>query len=143
MFQGLMTGLGYGIYEATVFSDWAAPGLLVLPGGDRASIVEAFQAAFVSGVVRMASLPLLHAAWTAMAGYFVGLSYASRGRPAATLSAGLSIPIAAHGLYRGFLASGLGFFAFLIAGLTLLLFLAYERNARRSFDDVSRTAPPR
>lgn len=143
MFLGLMTGLGYGIYEATVFSDWAASGLLVLPAGDRASIVQAFQAAFVSGVVRMATLPLLHAAWTGMAGYFVGLSFASNGRPAATLVAGLSIPIVAHGLYRGFLASGLGFFAFLVAGLTLLLLLAYGRNASRPLPDSPRAIPPR
>ncbi|MCG3194733.1 MAG: hypothetical protein DIJKHBIC_03998 [Thermoanaerobaculia bacterium] len=142
-FQGVMTGLGFGLYEAAVFTDWAAPGLLVFPLGDKTSIALAFQAAFVSGIVRMISLPLLHGVWTGMTGYFVGFSYLSGKRPAAILLAGLSIPIALHGSYRAFLASGFGFFAFLCALMSLLLFLAYSRNARKSVDEAPRPVPPR
>jgi RsiW-degrading membrane proteinase PrsW (M82 family) len=142
MFHGLMAGLGFGIYEAVIYGEWVSPRNAghMLP--EAGALTLSLYAAFVANVVRMVSLSLLHAVWTAIAGYFIGLSFVAQKKPAAILLIGFSVPILLHGLYSTFLASGLGFFAFLVATLSLLLFLSYRQNAGRILAEIRKPVTP-
>ena len=93
---------------------------------------------FVSSVVRTVSLPLLHAVWTAIVGYFIGLSFAARRKTNAVLLIGLLIAATLHGVYDAFLSSNMGLLALLVAALTLFLFLSYRRNADRVIAEIRR-----
>jgi RsiW-degrading membrane proteinase PrsW (M82 family) len=138
VFYGLMSGLGFGVYEAVAYTEWVNPhqatALSILTGSPTIGLY----AYFVASVVRTVSLPLLHAVWTAIVGYFVGLSFAARRKTRAVLLIGLLIAALLHGLYDAFLSEGMGLVAFLVAALTLLLFLAYRRNADRVIAEVRR-----
>jgi RsiW-degrading membrane proteinase PrsW (M82 family) len=138
VFYGLMSGLGFGVYEAVAYTEWVSPrqatALSILTGSPTIGLY----AYFVTSVVRTVSLPLLHAVWTAIVGYFIGLSFSARRKTNAVLLIGLLIAAVLHGLYDAFLSAGMGFLAFLVAALTLLLFLAYRRNANRVIAEVRR-----
>lgn len=138
VFYGLMSGLGFGVYEAVAYTEWVNPrqanALSLLVGSPTVGLY----AYFIASVVRTVSLPVLHAVWTAIVGYFIGLSFAARRKTNAVLLIGLAIAAVLHGLYDAFLSQGMGFVAFLVAALTILLFLAYRRNADRVMAEVQR-----
>src|SRR6185295_15569536 len=106
---------------AVTYTEWVNPrnatALSVLVGSPTIGLY----AYFVSSVVRIVSLPLLHAVWTAIVGYFIGLSFAARRKTNAVILIGFLIAAVLHGLYDAFLSQQLGFVAFLIAAVTLLL----------------------
>src|SRR5207253_2306695 len=93
---------------------------------------------FVASVVRIVSLPLLHAVWTALVGYFIGLSFAARRKTNAVIVTGLLIAAVLHGLYDAFLSQGMSFVALPVAAVTLVLFLSYRRSADRVLLEIQR-----
>ncbi len=136
VFYGLMSGLGFGFWEAVVYTEWMTPLQAASLAAETGSVPAALFASFVSSAVRILSIPLLHAIWTAIAGYFIGLSFVLARKTTALLVTGFAVSTLLHGLYSTFLASGLGFFAFLAAVASLLLFLAYRRNEERLAEEV-------
>lgn len=138
LFYGLMSGLGFGVYEAIAYTELVNPRNAAILGYHAGSMTIGLYAYFVSSVVRIVSLPLLHAVWTAMVGYFIGLSFAARKKTNAVLLIGFLIASVLHGLYDAFLTSGTPLLAFGIATLSLLLFLSYRRNADRVLAEVRR-----
>jgi RsiW-degrading membrane proteinase PrsW (M82 family) len=138
VYYGLMSGLGFGVYEALMYTEWVNPhqatALSILAGSPTVGLY----AYFIASVVRTVSLPLLHAVWTAIVGYFIGLSFAARRKTSAVLLIGLLIAAVLHGLYDAFLSADMGLVAFATAALTLLLFLSYRRNADRVIAEVRR-----
>jgi RsiW-degrading membrane proteinase PrsW (M82 family) len=72
------------------------------------------------------SLPLLHAVWTAIVGYFIGLSLSAPRKTPAPLVIGFLIAAALHGLYDAFQSAGSPLLALGVAAFSLLLFLSYR-----------------
>jgi RsiW-degrading membrane proteinase PrsW (M82 family) len=138
VWYGLMSGLGFGVYEAVAYTEWVNPHEANVLSMATGSPTVGLYAYFITSVVRTVSLPLLHAVWTAIVGYFVGLSFSARRKTNSVLLIGLLIATVLHGLYDAFLSAGMGLVAFLIAALTLLLFLSYRRNADRVVAEVRR-----
>lgn len=139
MFYGLMSGLGFGVWEAIAYTEFVNTRQATSLTFGTGSISVGLYAYFVSSVVRIVSLPLLHAIWTGIVGYFIGLSFAVKRKTNAVLLIGLLIAAVSHGLYDAFLTTqGAGPLALVIAALSLLLFLAYWRNADRLLAEVLR-----
>lgn len=131
VFYGLMSGLGFGVWEAMMYAEWVNPRQATALTFEAGSISLGLYSYFVGSVVRVASLPLLHAVWTAIVGYFVGVSFAAPRKTAAVLSVGIGIAVALHGPYEAFLSQRMPLAAFALATLSVVLFLAYRRNAER------------
>lgn len=138
VFYGLMSGLGFGVYEAMMYTEWVNPRTATALSWQAGSLSVGLYSYFVASVVRTVSLPLLHAVWTGIVGYFVGASFVARRKTAAVLSIGLLMAVVLHGLYDALLSQGLGLAASLVAGASILLFLAYRRNAERVLAEVRR-----
>lgn len=131
VFYGLMSGLGFGVWEAMMYTEWVSPRQATALTFEAGSISLGLYSYFVGSVARVVSLPLLHAVWSAIVGYFVGLSLAAPRKTAAVLCVGLGTAVVLHGLYEAFLSQRMPLVAFALATLSLVLFLAYRRSAER------------
>lgn len=112
---GLLSGLGFGIHE----------GLGYQLGVNRA--LNDVDATYVCNVLRLTSLPFLHACWCGIASYFI--AYAAivpMCRHGLWLLAML-IPATIHAVYDTFCGSVLGLAA---AGVSVVLMMAYLSGAK-------------
>jgi protease PrsW len=114
LFYGLMAGLGFGIYEGVGYQmgrNWA------VSGGSRIY--------YLSNLIRLTSLPFLHAIWTGMAGYFIGFAWLYPTRKIGLLIVAIGIPAILHGLYDVFAANGRLFAAVSIAAVSVIALYLY------------------
>jgi RsiW-degrading membrane proteinase PrsW (M82 family) len=120
-FYGAVSGLGFAIAEGANYSLMYATGLAQ---GDMG-----FGSYLSITTVRFISLPLIHAIWAAMVGYFLGVATHSRRQRGAIVGCGVAIAAILHGLYDTFAGSivGLALLAF-----SILLLLAYLRDRDRT-----------
>ncbi len=127
--HGLVAGLGFGLWEASSSSAWGGAGNALALTFSAGSISAALYAFVVSSVVTTAAIPLLHAAWTGLAGYALGVATGEGRRPGAFLLAGVAAATLLHTLYDTFLSGGSTFLAFLAAAAALLFLVACRRGA--------------
>lgn len=113
---GVMSGLAFGVAEASDYSVRYA--VSNVQGGLDYSSYMTIQ------VVRFVSLPLLHAAWTGLVCYFMGLAAMYPRIEWRLIGLGMLTSMILHGLYDAFD----GWLTFLMAGLSLILFIAYLRT---------------
>ena len=130
-FYGLMSGVGFGVWQSVsgagrIATDAATA---AASGGDLQPV--ALVASFAGQALQAFAIPLLHAVWTGVAGYFLGLGPRSGRDPLLVAGTGFAIVVLAHGLTEAFTAVGWPFAAVLAAAFSLLLFLACQRNAER------------
>lgn len=118
-FIGAVSGLAFGVSEAVGYSYRYANGLLLHQLNVSSYIIVQ--------LLRFISLPLLHACWSAVVGYFIGLAYLHRGRTVARslVVFGIAVSAVMHGLYDAL--GGVG--SLVIAALTLLVFVSYVRTS--------------
>ena len=114
LFYGLISGLGFGIYEGVDYQtrfNWFFSG---------------FNAAeyYLLNLIRLTTLPFLHAIWTGIAGYFIGFARLYPERRTGLLMVAIGVPTLLHACYDAFgnSLSGLGFA--LLSVLALVLYLA-------------------
>jgi len=110
LFYGLMCGLGFGIYEGVNYQT----GRNLLAGN-----VGTY---YLLNVMRLTTLPFLHAVWTGIAGYFVGLSLLYPQRKHGLVVAAVLIPALLHSLHNT-LGGLLGFGVDFLSVLALLVYL--------------------
>ena len=79
---------------------------------------------YLLNLIRLTTLPFLHAIWTGMAGYFIGFAAQFPERKRGLLLVALGVPSFLHGSYNTFSTSALGLFIALISVLALNLYLA-------------------
>lgn len=117
LFYGLMSGLGFGIYEGVGYQ----MGRNVTASGGYLGPY------YLSNLIRLTSLPFLHAIWTGMAGYFIGFAWLYPSRKIGLLIVAIGLPGLLHAVYDMFAANAKPFGAVLMAGagvVTLYLYLA-------------------
>jgi RsiW-degrading membrane proteinase PrsW (M82 family) len=119
-FIGVLSGLAFGVAEAVSYSIGYA--------NDRESGRLTPGAFLIHQFVRMISLPLLHALWSGVVGYFIGLAANFPRKQAALLTVGIASMALIHGLYDTFSDT---WFAFALCVLSLLLFVMYMRSAEK------------
>ena len=118
-FYGAMSGLGFAIAEGAHYSLIYASNVL----GGKIDITGHV----LLTTVRFISLPLIHAIWAGIVGYFIGLAAINPSRKNPIIFIGIVIAAVLHGLYNTFTSSliGLGILAF-----SILLFVTYLRLSK-------------
>jgi RsiW-degrading membrane proteinase PrsW (M82 family) len=124
-YVGVVSGLAFGVAEAVGYSYSYAAALRV-DGPDQIGLFVVVQ------LMRLISLPLLHACWSAVVGYFIGLSSISEHAPRVLMALGLLLAALLHGTYDTFAGGWLGAGA---AALTIFVFISYVRTG----DMISQT----
>jgi protease PrsW len=124
-FYGTMSGLGFAISEGVVYSALYARGLVEgeINFGTYALI----------STIRFVCLPLFHAIWAGISGYFLGLAAINPARQGAIIFIGIAIASILHGLYNTF-ASELS--AIVVIGFSILLFVAYLRHSHAMVNEM-------
>jgi RsiW-degrading membrane proteinase PrsW (M82 family) len=128
LFYGLMSGLGFGIYEGVDYQ-MERNFRYASSGGEY----------YLLNVLRLTTLPFLHAMWTGIAGYFIGFAGLYPRRQRGLMIIGIGVPVLLHGLYNSFNQTIIGLGFALLTVLVLNLYLArsvefeealIERNLR-------------
>lgn len=120
MFYGLMAGLGFGIYEGVAYQSSRN---LHVSFGQGLTTVEGAAVYYLLNILRLTSLPFLHAMWTGIAGYFIGLAGRFPGRPGGLVLAAFLVPSLLHATYNTFSDSALGIAVALVTVLALNVYL--------------------
>ena len=128
MFYGLMAGLGFGIYEGVAYQ--SSQNLRVSFPGGRPT-VEGAATYYLLNILRLTSLPFLHALWTGIAGYFVGFASRFPKRRGGFLLAAFTVPSLLHATYNSFSSSLAGITVALVTVLALNLYLVKGRDFER------------
>jgi RsiW-degrading membrane proteinase PrsW (M82 family) len=119
VFLGCISGFAFGVAEAVNYSiDYA----LGLTQGDLG-----FGDYLLAQMTRLITLPLLHAVWAGISGYFVALASVNRHVGKGLLLAGLLITASLHGLYDTFSDSMIGV---AVAVLSIVIFISYYRSGQ-------------
>jgi RsiW-degrading membrane proteinase PrsW (M82 family) len=111
VFYGMMSGLGFGIYEGVVYQTTV----------NRAQEIDT---AYFLNVARLTSLPFLHAIWTGIAGYFISFSALYPVRRYGLWVVAIVVPALLHALYNTFGWNLLGMGAALMGVVLLMTYLA-------------------
>lgn len=116
-FLGCVSGFGFGVSEAVSYSIRYA---LNLSNGGMG-----FGDYLEAQIMRLITLPLLHAMFTGVSAYFIALGVQNRKLQKGLFIVGLGLAAILHGLYDAFSSSLAGFF---VALATILIFISYIRD---------------
>ena len=115
VFYGIISGLGFGIYEGVDYQRSL----------NREQVVDV---AYFLNIARLTSLPFLHAMWTGIAGYFIGFAALVPNKRYALWAIAILIPATLHGAYDTF---GLSLIGLSVALFSVALLMAYLANCQR------------
>lgn len=125
MFYGLMAGLGFGIYEGVTYQ--SSQNLRIsFPEGRLTA--EGAGIYYMLNILRLTSLPFLHAMWTGIAGYFIGFASQYPSRRGGLLLAAIVVPSLLHATYNTFSDSPIGLTVAVVTVLALNLYLVKDRD---------------
>jgi protease PrsW len=127
-FYGSMSGLGFAIAEAVSYSVRYALGLAA-----AGLTSESFSSYIILNTVRFVSLPLIHAIWAGIVGYFLGLASINPARQTSIIFIGVAVAAVLHGLYDSFAGSLLGL---AVLAFSILLFVAYLRRSKQMISEL-------
>jgi RsiW-degrading membrane proteinase PrsW (M82 family) len=119
VFLGCISGFAFGVAEA---ANYSINYVLGLQGGRLG-----FGDYLIAQMTRLITLPLLHAVWTGIFGYFIALASANRHVGTGLVLAGLLIAASLHGLYDTFSDSIVGV---ALALLSIVIFISYYRSGQ-------------
>jgi len=140
MFYGLVSGLGFAMSEALAWQHGRnlqnayALALDTVGGEARAAQdLSGFASAFglffgAQNFIRLTSLPFLHATWTGIAAYFLGLSLHHPQHRAVLVTVALGVPVLLHGTYNTLGLTAGGLTVALVSVLALNLYLLKSRD---------------
>jgi RsiW-degrading membrane proteinase PrsW (M82 family) len=117
LFYGLLSGLGFGIYEGVNYQF-----------GRNFLLAGSTPEYYLLNLIRLTTLPFLHAIWTGMAGYFIGFAAAYPRRRRGLIIVALGLPALLHGLYDTLSGNFLGLLVALISVVMLVLYLAKSQD---------------
>ncbi len=131
-FYGVMSGLGFAINEGALYSLRVyAPSLITnLVEGE---IDRGFGSYVLSNTIRFVSLPLNHAIWAGIVGYFLGLAAINPSRKAPIIFIGVAISAVLHGFHDTFSDNLL---CLAIDAFSILLFVAYLRRSKWMVEEM-------
>jgi RsiW-degrading membrane proteinase PrsW (M82 family) len=121
LFYGLISGLGFGIYEGVKYQTQQNFEFAIRASGQPGARFAAEY--YLLNLVRLTTLPFLHAIWTGMAGYFIGFAGQFRDRKRGLILVAIALPAFLHGTYNSF-GDAIGILIALISVLALNLYLA-------------------
>ena len=119
VFYGLISGVAFGVYEGVEYQT-------------QVNVDFDYTSAHYLNVLRLTSLPFLHAIWCGIGGYFLAFAKLyPRFRHALYLLM-LAVPALLHGLYDTFVGGGfvMELVAWVITLLTVILLMLYLRKGQ-------------
>jgi RsiW-degrading membrane proteinase PrsW (M82 family) len=133
-YYGMICGLGFGIYEGLDYQL-----------GRNAAFAESQVEYLFLNLLRLTSIPVLHAVWTGIASYLLGFAYLYPRRKWVLTAAAVSVPSVLHALFNTFNGTITSLGISLMSVLMLILYLskhdafdiflgreAHMRNTQRS-----------
>lgn len=133
-FYAGVSGLAFGVAEAVAYSiqytELNTIGMAYGVVGSGNYVVSEF--------LRLITLPFLHCVFSGIAGYYLGLSLLAPQRRTALLLLGIGVTAVLHGLYDFFAGGWLGL---VVAGVTILTFVAYLRSAEHITQHITGQSP--
>lgn len=117
-YVGCTSGLAFGVAEAVTYS------ILYAVAQSRGQL--GYGDYLTVQLLRLITLPLLHALWAGTLGYFVGLAANAPARRTGLLIVGLAFVATLHGLYDAFSGSWI---STAVGAFSLLAFVGYARSA--------------
>lgn len=127
LFYGLMSGLGFGIYEGVKYQSFYNLGFAwdaARRNPDSAAVIRAMAEYYLLNLIRLTTLPFLHAIWSGIAGYFIGFAEQYPGRKRGLLIVAIGLPALLHGSYNAFGVSVVGILIALASVVALTLYFA-------------------
>ncbi len=116
VYYGLMSGIAFGVFEGVQYQM-----------GINAE--QEYTTAYYLNILRLTSLPFIHAIWCGIAGYFISFASLYPKYRVALYFLAISIPALLHGLYDTFCGTTLGFLiAFPIMFATVILLNTYLKQ---------------
>lgn len=115
VFYGMMSGLGFGIYEGVTYQQTV----------NRAQGIDT---AYFLNVIRLTSLPFLHAIWTGIAGYFIAFAALYPRRRYGLWVVAIGIPAFFHAVYN---TCGWNLFGLTSAMFSVVILMTYLANCVR------------
>jgi protease PrsW len=112
LFYGLMSGLGFGIYEGVSYQT-----------GQNFRFSDTAAQYYLLNLMRLTSLPFLHAIWTGIAGYFLAFSALFPARKHGLMVVAILIPACFHALHNT-LQGFIGLAVDTVGVITLLIYLS-------------------
>jgi RsiW-degrading membrane proteinase PrsW (M82 family) len=131
MFYGLVSGLGFGIYEGVAYQSSYN---LQISFPDGIPTPEGAGVYYMLNILRITSLPFLHAMWTGIAGYFIGMAAQFPRRPGGFMIAAVLVPSLLHSTYNTFSTSIAGVIVAFVTVLALNLYVFKGRDFERAFE---------
>jgi RsiW-degrading membrane proteinase PrsW (M82 family) len=126
VFYGMISGLGFGIYEGVSYQQ-------------TVNREQGVDAAYFLNIARLTSLPFLHAIWTGIAGYFIGFSALFASKRFGLWICALLIPAALHAFYN---TLGWSLFGLAVGLLGVVLLMTYLANCRKTQSQLGLLAQP-
>jgi RsiW-degrading membrane proteinase PrsW (M82 family) len=115
MLYGMMSGLGFGIFEGLFYQQYVNPS-------------AGYETGYLLNILRITSIPFLHSMWAGLSAYFIGTSrFLTKGRWIFTLI-GLSAAAILHGTYDQFSGT---WPSIVISVLSVAIVFVYVMNCRR------------
>ena len=124
LFYGLMAGLGFGLFEGVRYQ-WQF----------NLNMTQSAQGYYLLNVLRLTSLPFLHAVWTGIAGYFLGFALRYPERRVGLWITAIGLPAVLHGTYNTFSRHGFGLFVAVFSVFALNLYMARSMELDRLLRD--------
>lgn len=122
VFYGMMSGLGFGIYEGVGYQQ-------------SVNREQGVDTAYFLNVVRLTSLPFLHAIWTGIAGYFVSFAALYPKRQYGLWLVAVVIPAVLHAVYN---TCGWNLLGLSSAMLGVIILMTYLANCVRMQQSLGR-----
>ncbi|MGE3312831.1 MAG: PrsW family glutamic-type intramembrane protease [Limisphaerales bacterium] len=132
MFYGLVAGLGFGIYEGVTYQSSYN---LQVSFPDGMPTAQGAGVYYMLNILRLTSLPFLHAMWTGIAGYFIGLAAQFPRRPGGFFLAAILVPSVLHSTYNTFSTSLASVSVAFLTVLALNLYLFKGQDFERAFEN--------
>ncbi|MBF2065382.1 MAG: PrsW family intramembrane metalloprotease [Calothrix sp. C42_A2020_038] len=126
-FYGAMSGLGFAVAEGVGYSYRYAESLV------RGQSDFGFYV--LINTIRFVSLPLYHAIWAGICGYFIGLAAINPSRQGSIIFIGLTVSAVLHGCYNTFSNSIIGFG---ILAFSILLFVTYLNRSQQIVSEMEK-----
>jgi len=125
VFYGLMSGLGFGIYEGVKYQM-----------GFNQHVADTYSELHTLNVMRLTTLPFIHAIWTGIAGYFIGLSAVYPSRKHGLIAVAILIPALFHAIHNTF-----GIYALLTDAISVLALLVYLTKSNEIETELAKDRP--
>ena len=115
IFYGLISGLGFGIFEGVAYQTHENYQLGV-------------NGAYFMNLIRLTSLPFFHAIWAGISAFFIAMSYITPKMKYSLRIVGILLPAFIHGLYNTFGWNFVGFGVVLFSTILLMVYLTKGKD---------------